>query len=42
MKQLRRYVIPTLALNTLSITVIHGGYNNLGYTNQEVLSTDDI
>lgn len=41
MDQLRHYVIATLALNTLSITVIHGGYSNLGYTNKEVLSTYD-
>ena len=40
-KQLRHYVVPTLADDTLDLEVIHGGFNeDLVYKN--VLSTDGI
>ena len=36
------YIIPNLALDTVSIAVINGGSNNLGYTNKEFLSTYEV
>ena len=41
-KQLRSFVIPTLADDTPVVAVIHGGCNDLGHKSKEVLSTDDI
>ena len=41
-KHPKHHVIPSFVDDTSDIAVIHGGCNNLGYKNNEALSTDDI
>ena len=41
-KHLKHHVFPSPVDDTQDIAVIHGGCNDLGYKNKEVLGTDDI
>ena len=41
-KHLKHHVLPSLVDDTPDTAVIHGGCNDLGYKNNEALSTDDI
>ena len=40
-KHLKHHVLPRLVDDTPDVAVIHGGCNDLGYKNKEVLSADD-